>query len=691
MGISEINRPLDNHAKQPEKITTARDLTRLLCSQEQKPEKLQLLPEREFLLGGMPKWRWMKARHDGEASTSRDTQAQDADQRSASEQVERRGHQASAGRSMRAENLARMSPDEQVSWCMRGGLAEALGPSGDRAFIPVIKDILRNRQIGYSMLKELLHAIGQSRCAAEFKTEIMQIVRHGKENSGLRMFGLYAIELSRFTAEFKTEIMQIVRDREENPYVRAQGLSVIQSSRCILEFKTEIMQIVRDRRENPYMRNQVLFQMGLSRCAAEFKTEIMQIVMNREEDNKVREHGLFAIGRSECAAEFKAEIMQIRSDPDIDNGVRKEIDDILIILNNTPTPFSSEASSSQRAGEPRSPERPQRNATTASSSEASSSHSTRESRSPERRLMPDQMKNVPDEYPQMEGRENDLKHDMRIIQQKHQEQITKMQQERDHFQRQLRDALQERDQARGQLRDTLQERDQARGQLRDALQEHNRTQEQTQRDLRSAQEQLSQMRIQEEQRKQTWDRLYETLMNMPGQLGRQYERGQSSRGELRANDALPTTVEGMQEQLEGERGRQQELFERVLRLQDGIQRTLREHGEDVPNNERLNEVLRQGIWNLVGYHRLDETLFPRQEFGGLPSLRQRVHNFYLQTVSEYTTSLNLSSGQIAGEFVDQLQDQLGAHNRPNQELIDTSEDVQELVTGRRPNRTPQQR
>ena len=312
------------------------------------------------------------------------------------------------------------------------------------------------------------------------------------------------------------------------------------------------------------MRNQVLFQMGLSRCAAEFKTEIMQIVMNREEDNKVREHGLFAIGRSECAAEFKAEIMQIRSDPDIDNGVRKEIDDILIILNNTPTPFSSEASSSQRAGEPRSPERPQRNATTASSSEASSSHSTRESRSPERRLMPDQMKNVPDEYPQMEGRENDLKHDMRIIQQKHQEQITKMQQERDHFQRQLRDALQERDQARGQLRDTLQERDQARGQLRDALQEHNRTQEQTQRDLRSAQEQLSQMRIQEEQRKQTWDRLYETLMNMPGQLGRQYERGQSSRGELRANDALPPTVEGIEEQLEGEQRRQQESRARVL-------------------------------------------------------------------------------------------------------------------------------
>ncbi len=110
----------------------------------------------------------------------------------------------------------------------------------------------------------------------------------------------------------------------------------------------------------------------------------------------------------------------------------------------------------------------------------------------------------------------------------------------------------------------------------------------------------------------------------------------------------------------------------------------------MPNNDRLNEVLRQGIWNLVGYHRLDETLFPRQEFGGLPSLRQRVHNFYLQTVSEYT-SVGLSQGQIAGEFVDQLQDQLEAHNRPNQELIDTSEDVQELVTGRRPNRTPQQR
>jgi hypothetical protein len=201
-----------------------------------------------------------------------------------------------------------------------------------------------------------------------------------------------------------------------------------------------------------------------------------------------------------------------------------------------------------------------------------------------------------------------------------------------------------------------------------------------------AQEELRQLRTQEEQRKQRWDSLYEILMNAPGQTDRQYERGQSSRGDLRVNNALPTTREGIEEQLGRERRTQQETLERVLQLQEHLQRTLRERGEDLPANERLNELLRQKIWNVVSDHRLDEVLFPRQQQWELPNLRQRLHNLYLQTVSEYT-SLRLSQQQIAGEFVDQLQEQIEEHNRPSQEWIDASEDIQELVTGRRPDRT----
>jgi hypothetical protein len=290
------------------------------------------------------------------------------------------------------------------------------------------------------------------------------------------------------------------------------------------------------------------------------------------------------------------------------------------------------------------------------------------------------------------------------------EEQQKFQQERDRFQRQLTDAREERDQARNELRGTRQELDQAQRQLREERQEHNRTQEQlrntqqerdqarrqvreaqqerdqAQRERTLAQEELGQLRTQEEQRKQRWDSLYDILMNAPGQPGRQDERGQSSRSDLRVNnDALPTSREGMEEQLERERRTRQESLERVLQLQERLQRTLRERGEDLPSN-RLNELLRQKIWNVVSDHRLDEVLFPRQQHGELPSLRQRLQGLYLQTVSDYA-SLRLSQEQIAGEFVDQLQEQIEEHNRPSQEWIDASEDIQELVTGRRPDRT----
>ncbi len=89
----------------------------------------------------------------------------------------------------------------------------------------------------------------------------------------------------------------------------------------------------------------------------------------------------------------------------------------------------------------------------------------------------------------------------------------------------------------------------------------------------------------------------------------------------------------------------------------------------------------------MAYHRLDETLFPRQEFGGLPNLRQRARSFYLQTVSESSTALGITSGQISQEFYDPLRDQLEAHHRPEQENVEIAEDVYEIEMGRRPDRT----
>ncbi len=233
-----------------------------------------------------------------------------------------------------------------------------------------------------------------------------------------------------------------------------------------------------------------------------------------------------------------------------------------------------------------------------------------------------------------------------------------------------------------QVRSVLEERNQAR-------QDHDRFQRQltlTQQERNQAQQNLhhtwEQLTLTQQERDQAQQELEQ--LRLAQQMG---ELGLSSRGDLGANDALPAREEDMQKRLEGEYRRLQVMYERVLQLQAGFQRTLRERGEDMPRNGRLNELLRQGIWNLVGYHRLDEMLFPRQEHRQLPSLRQRVRNFYLQTVSESTSPLGLTQEQIAQEFVDQLKDQLETHHRPNQEYIDTVEDVQEEVAGSRPNRT----
>jgi hypothetical protein len=389
---------------------------------------------------------------------------------------------------------------------------------------------------------------------------------------------------------------------------------------------------------------------------------MMQMLSNDQMDDWVRSgiaKGMGAIQAAHPDQGIIQGMMQMLSNDQMDEMVRRGIAEGIGTI--VKTRSNPQIDNDMRAGESRSPERRQGDR----SGEGSSSQGGQ---------LLDQVEKVLDEYSQTKEREKKLKQEVQKLQQEHnrtQEQLAKTQQERDQARGQLREAQQEHNRTQEQLRDAREERDQARRQLREA------------EGMRQS------LQGEETRRRAMWNRLYDaiwSLTNNTEREPRQDGRGQSSRGELRANDALPTTVEGMQEQLGGERRRQQELFERVLQLQEGIQRTLRERGEDVPSNQRLNELLRQGIWNVVSYHRLDEMLFPRQEHGELPSLRQRVRNFYLQTVSE-STSLGLPQGQIAGEFVDQLQEQMEAHNRPSQEWIDTAEDIQEEVTGRRPDRT----
>ena len=263
------------------------------------------------------------------------------------------------------------------------------------------------------------------------------------------------------------------------------------------------------------------------------------------------------------------------------------------------------------------------------------------------------------------------------------EEQQKLQQERNRFQRQLEDAQrnqkllttaqQERDQARGQLREAQQDLEQVLGQLTDAQQERDQ-----------AQQELRQMRTQEEQRKQTWDRLYEILMNASGQPDLQ---GQSSRGDLRANDALPTTLEGMWEQLEREQGIQQESRERERQIREHTRKSLRERGEDLPINEQLSELLRHKIGNIISDYCLEVELFSHQQ--ERKPLRERLKDLYRQTEREFTS--RLQPHEIAGEFGYQLQEQMRAHNREDWETTAVLEDIGELLNGGVPNlnrRTP---
>ena len=737
MGLSETNRSSDVHVNHTKMSVKPWDFIRLASAQGQNPEKLQLLPEREFLLGGMP--------GSDRASTS--------------------------GR-IRAEDLASMLADEQITWCMRGGLAEALGPDGDsNAFAPVILGMLNNRQISDGVRKGIFMAMGTILATHYDEHMVKVIMQKALSGNWAANNAMGAILATHYDEHMVQEIMQKARNGDGAAQAAmgtilathydermVQDIMKIACNSSIIFAKAAmgtilaanynksmvkaIMQMARNDKSGAkaamgtilalhYDKRMVKEIMQMARdgdggaigamgtiLATHYDERMVQEIMQKARNGdgaaqaamgtilaihydermvqeimqKARDRYSGAIGAmgtilaTHHDERMVQEIMQMARNGNFD--ARYAIGEIIAIRSRT------KINNDMSIRELRSIERLWMDAPATSSGEASSSRT----RSPERRLMLDQIQRIPNENSQMEERERKMNQEMQRIQQEYsraQEQLIKMQQERDQarierdrIQRQLEASQQNLNQAQG-------ERDRFQRQLGEAQQER----DQAQRERTSAQEQLSQMRIQEEQRKQIWDRLYETMMNVQGQLGRQYERGQSSRGELRVEDALPTTVEGIEEQLEGEQRRQQESRERVQRLREHIQRIIWEQG-DGPQNERLNQLLKYPMEGILKDQHLVEEIYPpddqpaqdrlalRQSLN--KALRHRLRNFYLTLVTEYTPS-GLSANVISGEFVDQLQEQMRAHNRPNQEWIDASEDIQEEVTGSRPNRTPWRR
>lgn len=73
---------------------------------------------------------------------------------------------------------------------MRGGLAEALGPNGDRTFVPVIMNMLRNSALGCKRLDGIFKLFVLYGSPPEFKDESMQMALNEQENLEVRYAAL---------------------------------------------------------------------------------------------------------------------------------------------------------------------------------------------------------------------------------------------------------------------------------------------------------------------------------------------------------------------------------------------------------------------------------------------------------------------------------------------------------------------
>ncbi len=161
-----------------------------------------------------------------------------------------RGDRASTSGHVSSEDLARMSADEQIMWCVDGGLAKALGPDGDSdAFAPVILGMLNNGQINGYTKTGIFNAMGT--ILAEhydegMVKEIMQKARNGNDYAQSAMGTIIA---KHYDEGMVKEIMQKARDDNERPFSdkRAQkAMDTILAEHYNEGMVKEIMQMARD-------------------------------------------------------------------------------------------------------------------------------------------------------------------------------------------------------------------------------------------------------------------------------------------------------------------------------------------------------------------------------------------------------------------------------------------------------------
>ena len=111
------------------------------------------------------------------------------------------------------EVLARMSADEQIMWCMRGRLAEALGPDGDsNAFAPVIIGMLNNNQIDWRIKRGIFMAMGTILAAKYNEGMVQEIMQRASDGNRGAQEAMGTILAAHYNEGMVQEIMQRASD-----------------------------------------------------------------------------------------------------------------------------------------------------------------------------------------------------------------------------------------------------------------------------------------------------------------------------------------------------------------------------------------------------------------------------------------------------------------------------------------------
>ncbi len=218
--------------------------------------------------------------------------------------------QTGVSRSIRAEDLARMSLNEQISWCMRGGLAEALGPDGDSSFAPIILDMLRDNQIDNPMRCGIAHGMGTILVAhynEGISKKMLDMLHNEQIYSVVRRDiaqGMFTILASHYNEGMAKKMLDMLHNEQIYSVVRrdiAQGMGTILAAHYNEDMAKKMLAMLRNSHIDNMVRRDIAHGMGTILAAhynEDMAKKMLDILRNIHIDNLVRcgiAHGMCTI------------------------------------------------------------------------------------------------------------------------------------------------------------------------------------------------------------------------------------------------------------------------------------------------------------------------------------------------------------------------------------------------------------